>query len=275
MDERLLELERMIVDAWPAAETAEVDGWLLRASGGPTHRGNSVATLATSGAANLDERIGRAEQWYRERGQATMFQVGPCAAPAGLDEALAARGYVVEGAASFAAAPSTVVLERTERETAGVEVFVTSSPSRAWLDINAAASRFSNRFDSFLGFVARLGPRCRFVTVHAPRAARAKESEAPMGVDDTGQVMAAALGIAGPEPRLGIYAMLTAPAFRRRGAARAALQALARRALSEGVPELYLLFDTANVAASALYAESGFAPVYDYHYRSKPTANVG
>jgi GNAT superfamily N-acetyltransferase len=275
MDQRLLELERMIVDAWPAAETADVDGWLLRASGGPTHRGNSVATLAASGGANLDERIGRVEQWYRERGQPVMFQIGPCATPAGLDDALAARGYAVEGAASFAAAPASLVLERTARETAGAAVSVASSPSRAWLDINAAASRFSNRFDSFLGFVTRLGPRCRFVTVHAPRAAAASESEVPMGSNDTGEVMAAALGIAGPAPRLGIYAMLTAPAFRRRGAARAALHALARCARSEGLHELYLLFDTANVAARALYAESGFAQVYDYHYRSKPTTNLG
>ena len=61
------ELERLVVDAWPAAETEELDGWLLRASGGPTHRGNSVATLAAGSALSLDQRIARAEQWYRER----------------------------------------------------------------------------------------------------------------------------------------------------------------------------------------------------------------
>jgi GNAT superfamily N-acetyltransferase len=275
MDPRLLELERMVVNAWPAAETADVDGWLLRASGGPTHRGNSVATLEASGAATLDERIERVERWYREREQPAMFQIGPCASPQGLDAALAARGYAVEGAARFATAPASRVLERTARESGGGPVQVQSSPSRAWIDINATASRFAHRLDSFLGFVARLGPRCRFVTVHAPRAARAAEREPPAGSDDPGEAIASALGISGEGPHFGIYAMLTAPAFRRRGAARAVLHALARQARSEGFDELYLLFDTANVAARALYAESGFADVYDYHYRSKPTTNVG
>jgi hypothetical protein len=41
----LLELEDMVVDAWPADEALNLRGWLLRRSGGPTHRGNSVATL--------------------------------------------------------------------------------------------------------------------------------------------------------------------------------------------------------------------------------------
>jgi hypothetical protein len=40
MKQRLRELEEIVVDAWPAAEAAEQAGWLLRTSGGPTHRGN-------------------------------------------------------------------------------------------------------------------------------------------------------------------------------------------------------------------------------------------
>jgi GNAT superfamily N-acetyltransferase len=252
--DRLLELERMIVDAWPAAESDDLDGWLLRASGGPTHRGNSIATLEARGSATLDDRIEQAEGWYCARGRTVMFQVGPCASPAGLDSALAARGYVVEGAARFAAAPTSRVLERTAREPSawGGAVRVESSPSQAWLDINASASRFAAAFDVFLGFVARLGPRCRFVSVHA----------------EPGRAAAAGLGIISGSS-LGVYAMLTAPPFRRQGAARAALHALAQTALEGGLPEVYLLFDQSNAAAHALYAESGFTKVYDYHYRSK------
>src|SRR5687767_4189672 len=67
MHQVLRELETMVVDAWPAAETLERDGWLLRASGGPTHRGNSVATLDATGVIGLDARIDDAEAWYRER----------------------------------------------------------------------------------------------------------------------------------------------------------------------------------------------------------------
>jgi hypothetical protein len=41
MDDSTRRLEQAVVFAWPASETADVDGWLLRASGGPTNRGNS------------------------------------------------------------------------------------------------------------------------------------------------------------------------------------------------------------------------------------------
>jgi hypothetical protein len=60
MKQLLRELEEAVVDAWPAAETADLDGWLLRASGGPSHRGNSVATLEAGSQLELDARIERA-----------------------------------------------------------------------------------------------------------------------------------------------------------------------------------------------------------------------
>jgi ribosomal protein S18 acetylase RimI-like enzyme len=258
MDQRLFELETMIVDAWPAAETATLEGWLLRASGGPTHRGNSTATLGATGSASLDDRIDGAERWYRERRRPVMFQVGPCASPSGLDAALAARGYIIEGAACFAAAPTSTVLERTSVDaplSGGASVLAESSPGRGWLELNASASRFADSLDAFLGFITRLGSRCLFVSVHTPQ----------------GEVAATGLGIRSGA-RLGVYAMLTAPSFRRRGAARALLHALAESALEAGQPELYLLFEPANVAARSLYVASGFSEVYGYHYRSKPSA---
>jgi ribosomal protein S18 acetylase RimI-like enzyme len=252
----LHELETIVVDSWPAAETAELGGWLLRASGGPTHRGNSVATLAASGPAPLSARIEQAERWYVERGQRPLFQLGPCALPVGLDAALAARGYVVEGGALCAVAPASEVLESSAPRASAateLEASVTSSPSAEWLHVNATASRFAGAFEGFLGFVTRLGPRCRFVSVRTK----------------TGEPAAVALGITSGE-RLGVYAMLTAPTQRRQGAGRAALHALARSALGHGQGELYLLVEGANVAARGLYAGCGFRDVYAYHYRAAP-----
>lgn len=252
MSSLLRELESVVVEAWPAAEVSELGGWLLRASGGPTHRGNSVATLSASGPAALAQRIEQAERWYRERGRWPMFQLGPCSVPAGLDAALAARGYVIEGAALCATAPVSEVLERSApRGGAALEARVTSSPSSAWLQLNASASRFAGALDGFLGFVTRLGSRCRFVSVHT----------------EAGEPAAVALGISSPA-RLGVYAMLTAPTQRRRGAGRAALQALARSALEHAEDELYLLVESGNAPARGLYAGCGFRDVYGYHYRA-------
>lgn len=241
------ELEDTVVAAWPARDTQSLDGWLLRASGGPTHRGNSVATLEANSELALHERIARAEAWYAEREQPSLFQLGPCVAPSDLDAALAARGYRKEGEAVLARATPDVVLRSTACSLAGS---VAAQPSPEWLRVAADASRFAATRDVFLGFMARLGTRCRFVTAYS----------------DTGLAIATCLGIWSGE-RLGVYAMLSLPEARRGGGGRAVLHALAQSAKADGARELYLLVEPSNVAARALYAASGFEDVYPYHYR--------
>ncbi|HEU4578067.1 MAG TPA: GNAT family N-acetyltransferase [Polyangiaceae bacterium] len=240
------ELERLVVDAWPAAETEELDGWLLRASGGPTNRGNSVATLAAGSALGLEERIARTEQWYRERGRTAVIQVGPAAAPEGLDAALEQRGYRRHGDSVTAIAAPQVVSEHTKSV---LRASVESSPNPEWIGIVESSSRHASTHEVLRGFLARLGARCRFVT------AWVQEQPAAIG-----------LGITSPG-RLGVYAMHTVPELRRRGAARAVLHALAGTALAEGQGELYLLVDAQNTGARSLYTHNGFRDVYHYHYR--------
>src|ERR1700734_1637215 len=48
-DETARRLERLHVRAWPAGETARLDGWLWRWSGGASQRANSVATIDFTG----------------------------------------------------------------------------------------------------------------------------------------------------------------------------------------------------------------------------------
>jgi GNAT superfamily N-acetyltransferase len=241
------ELEKAVVGAWPATESVDLDGWLLRASGGPTHRGNSVATLEERLGMSLSARIEHAEAWYRERDKPPMFQLGPCVAPSELDPVLASRGYRKEGEAVLALAPSALVVQRTPD---AFSTRIESKASDAWLQIAARSSRFAATHDVLLGFLDRLGTRCRFVTAYSA----------------SGQSAAICIGISS-EGRLGVYAMLTLPDQRRRGMAGAALHALAQSALSDGTPELYLLVEVGNAPARALYARSGFQDVYDYHYR--------
>lgn len=243
----LRDLEETVVDAWPASETLQLGGWVLRASGGPTHRGNSVATLDATGDMSLDARIEQAEAWYRERGRPAQFQIGPCAAPMGLDAALTARGYRKGGEALCAVGAALGAVAVTD---ASLTARVESSPGEAWLEVATSASRFASSHEVFLGFLARLGPRARFVTTYA----------------EGGGAAAIGLGITSGR-RLGVYAMLTLPEQRRRGAARAALAALAKSALTDGIPELYLLVERENTAARSLYARFGFQDLYDYHYR--------
>lgn len=250
------ELEEAVVESWPAAECQPLDGWLLRCSGGPTHRGNSVATLAAGSALSLTERLSRMEAWYQARGQRAQLQVGPCAAPAELDAVLEQRGYrrtgealVMTASAARVAQPLRVPL-RTQ---------VQQEPGPAWRGIAAATSRFAASPEVLDGFLARLSGRAWCVTAWLDSA----------GVPAPERAAAMGLGIRHGR-WLGVYAMHTRPDSRRRGAGRALLQALAEQALREHIQQLYLLVEPDNAPARALYAQCGFQDLYGYHYRVLP-----
>jgi GNAT superfamily N-acetyltransferase len=232
------EIEDAVVDAWPAAECEELDGWWLRASGGPTHRANSVATLSAGAVVPLASRIAQAEAFYRARGLRPMFQVGPMAAPTGLDAALADRGYRIEGVALAAVADPVEVVARLARTH---ETSVGTRASDAWLQ---HAGHFADTYDFFIDLLSRLGTRCRFVTAR----------------DAGGTVTGTCLGISS-EDRLGVYTMLTTPSARRKGTGVALLRALAESALAERIRELYLLVELDNAPARALYTRAGFTEI--------------
>jgi ribosomal protein S18 acetylase RimI-like enzyme len=254
MKHRLRELEEAVVDAWPVPEAEELDGWLLRRTGGPSRRGNSVSTLDLGRKLELDARIAAAEAWYAARGQRPIFQIGPAVSPKDLDSVLEARGYAVEGAAVFVSALPAEVVMRTRDSHA---VTLTRKPSAGFAEVVQAASRFSATYDAFLTVLHALGTRCRFAVATA--------NDVPV---------AACVGIAS-EGRLGVYAMITRPALRRRGAARSLLHGLACHAVNDKLDELYLLVDEDNAPARSLYAQSGFADVFSYHYRARVDTQSG
>jgi GNAT superfamily N-acetyltransferase len=250
MNRRLRELEEMVVDAWPAGEMHELEGWLLRASGGPSRRGNSIATLDFHGDdSSLPEALARAEAWYRARSRVPLFQIGPCVQPTDLDAQLEQRGYQKQDLTWFASAAPHDVLERAPR--LRWESSVSTRPSPAWTDLCVEQSRFAGSGAAFQLVLRTLGSRARFVLVR--------------GRD--GAPSAGALAIAS-EDQLGIYAMFTSSAARRKGAGMAVLEAAARDALAERFGSLYLLVDADNGPARALYAAAGFKDEYSYHYRS-------
>jgi N-acetylglutamate synthase len=65
----------------------------------------------------------------------------------------------------------------------------------------------------------------------------------------------------------GVFNMATAPHARRRGVGRLALSAVARWAVGQDTPRLYLQVEESNAAARRLYEATGFTPLGTYHYR--------
>ena len=245
------DLQRVMVGAWPAMETARLGDWVLRASRGFTQRANSVMTAGDPGVP-LAEAVEHVEQWYVARDLVPNLTVagpvGVAAAADPLGALLLARGYVARIPTRTLTASASRVLESTSGAAAdgGTVVLVATEPglTDAWLD---AYRRYRGVDDTAARAVLTGSP--------AQDLATARTSD--------GRVVGVArLGVASAWG--GVAAMWVDPDLRHQGVATALLRALAGRAREHGVRSLHLQTDSDNVAALSLYQRHGFEPHHDY-----------
>lgn len=238
------DLQRVMVGAWPAMETARLGDWLLRASRGFTQRANSVVAVGDPGLPLADALV-EVERWYAARDLPANLTV---AVPVGSDPALdpltleaLVRGYEVR--------QPTVTLTAATRAVADLAVREASPDSRppvvglgtTMADEWLAAYRSYREVDEVAARAILTGsPEQVFAT--------ARDGSQVVGVGRLG--LADAWG--------GVAAMWVSPTARRRGVASLLLRALAREALDRGVLSLHLQTDEANTAALALYERHGF-----------------
>jgi ribosomal protein S18 acetylase RimI-like enzyme len=232
-----VELERIAAQGWPGTETAELDGWLLRAGGGFTGRANSALPLA--GEVDVDTVV----RWYAERGLPAVVQV-PTPARDDLLAALTDRGWEpLHGAVVLTAAPAGVLAATEARDLPPVEV--AGTPDDDWLSL------YHYRGGSLLA--AALDVLCagdpEFVTLRLD-----------------GRV-AAICRTATTEGWLGLTAVEVEPALRRRGLATHLLRQVVERT---GAGHVYLQTEHTNTAALALYRQAGFTPHHEYRYLRAP-----
>ena len=245
----VLEIEEAAFRAWPAAEVVELSGWRLRFTHGVTRRANSVWPNDWRDETTLNERLEAVEAFSAARGIAPSFQLTSAARPADLDAVLAARGYAVD-------APVIVMTRELDE------------PSRAPFRLGFLGDRLAEtgrRVAHRSSGTGSLRRRARRISrdPRAPRRPRRLRAR-PLG---RGPV-AVGLGVT-DGPWLGIFAMLTLPEARRRGAAKAVLHALTSWGAARGARRAYLQVERDNDAARALYTACGFVPAYEYHYRTK------
>lgn len=237
-------LDRLADRGWPAIEREGLEGWTLRAASGVTNRPNSV--LTSGPVDDLGAAVDAAERWYAARSLPAVFQVSPASSPE-LGGVLSERGYrehsqtdiLVADRETVAAAPATAAPVR-----------IADHPDDAWLDTwwsvdgrggaaeRAAAAR-----------ILRGGPA--LYAAHGDPAA--PDAVARLAVVDRWG---------------GLFAVATRPSARRRGLARALVQALATASAEHGVDGLWLQVLAGNTAAHALYASLGFRPASRYAYWS-------
>ncbi len=246
------DLQRVMLGAWPAMETARLGEWVLRASRGFTNRGNSVMTAGSPGRP-MPDAVDAVERWYARRGLPSNLTV---AGPVGFDPArdtlaaeLLRRGYVPRVTTRTLTAAAAEVTLRADPPPPGVAVSAAEVLTDEWLT-------------AYRGYRDVDDEAARAVLVGSPAQdfALARHEGRVLGIGRLG--VASAWG--------GVAAMWVSPAARRRGIASALLGELAARAQARGVRSLHLQTDTDNLPALALYTAHGFAPHHDYVNLRRP-----
>jgi GNAT superfamily N-acetyltransferase len=241
---RTIELESAGVESWPARETLELDGWLLRFTDGYTHRGNSVATHRYAGN-QLGVAIEQVEHEYRARAIRPMFQISPAASPVDLERILRERGYATI-TPTLTCVASSLVMRASLPEPR--EVHTSGEPEEDFIALLLAGSRSEADGHERLDILSRIELPHICVTAY-----------------DKGVAVACGTGTL-CKGWVGINMMRTALEHRRSGHAQRVLSAIARWSDGKGVSRLYLNVEQANYGARALYTKAGFETAYEYRY---------
>lgn len=238
-------LEELAMRAWPALETVESDGWVLRFSEGYTRRANSVHPLEPGGC-RLADKMGEAEELYAERGLPTIFKLTPASLPETLDEALAARGYAVE------ARTLVYVAEALPHDDGGI--LIETAPARA--------ARWREAFHR----MSDVPPHRQ--AIHERILAAIPWATAFATVEEEGRTVGCALGVVESE-WLGIFDVIVDHAVRRHGYGELLTRGLMGWGCRAGATTAYLQVMAGNLPALALYQKLGFRERYGYWYRVK------
>ena len=243
------EIEPHAVESWPARETIDCDGWLLRFTSGFSARANSASVVSYTGL-SLVESIEAVEAAYRMRGLPPLFQVSPASRPRELEDVLRARGYAHKPPTMLMIADALAIATESD-------AVIASTADADFVRLTREGSHSPADGDERLSILERIACPKAFVTAHADGAS--VSCGASVATGDWASV----------------YVMRTTPAERRRGHGRKVLQAIAAWALRQGATRLYLQVDEANAAGRALYARAGFRDGYRYlHYAAPEQAKM-
>ncbi|HVZ09233.1 GNAT family N-acetyltransferase [Rhodopila sp.] len=224
-------MERAHVRAWPALETARIEGWLWRASGGGSQRANSVSTVDFTGidpAAAIDA----VEARYRALGTVARFHTFDDTQPPGLAALLEQRGY-----------------QPTEGT---ITLFKRPMPGPAPSDIEQRDTPWPGWIDTYTGEIT---PNRREVNTRILAAIPAPRMF--FGHCRDGHIVATALCVIDAGCAV-VECVATRAGFRRQGAANRVMRALETWAAAQGADLLGLQVVSTNIPARTLYENLGF-----------------
>ncbi len=249
MDDFSWTVAETLMNARPCPAEVYLDGWILRASGGPVRRTNSVNSTPRRNE-NFDMIILGAETIYHRLGQASIFKV--LSFDAAIDGTLAERGYRAEGL-------SHVLLADLDGEPPSSGITVDRDrPSAAWLEAWRTINRVETGGLTEAAFLAAIG-NLVLPAAFALRRVDGEPVSLAYGVTHRGLLTLEAVG--------------THPDHRGRGYARDVVSSLMQWARGSGLQQACLAVEAGNAPALKLYRSLGFdRELYRYHYRRRVMA---
>ena len=249
----LARIEDAGINASAPREQLWIDGWLVRFSPGKAKRARCIQAVA-AGRLPLDERLARCLAVYAEARLQPYVRITPFSQPAGLDEALAARG-----------------MERLDDTRVMVVALQAGSPALAEGDTHGAVvlqDVAGDAFAEWIGLQRGSSPEAR--AAHAERIRHSPVRHRALAmIDAEGRTVAGGQVVVEGD-LAGLYDVFSVEAVRGRGLAGALCRRLLRLAAAQGARDAYLQVDASNAPARRVYERLGFADAYAYHYRSPP-----
>jgi|SRR5581483_224019 len=241
-------VEETCLNAWPGLREIVLEGWLVRYAQGVSRRLNSANPLSAS-AEISDAVVAETAAFFQRRGQPAIFRV-PSIAVAGVDEALATRGYTAEG-------ETCVVHGRLDAMAAEIDpaVVLRPRPDRIWFAAMAGLQGYNaDQAQIYRRIVGAVSIPAAFASL----------------TDESGRIVSMAYGSI-HNGMLCYDLVVTDARQRRRGHSRRIVTTLAGWAKAQGATDACLQVVAENTAARALYDQIGLtSEMYRYHYRRAP-----
>lgn len=239
--------EEISNNGWPALQTLQYDGWLLRFADGVTKRSNSVSMLYPS-RLPLEEKIDFCEVTYTHRGIPPCFKITSGSESSTIDSSLGHRGYTIPATISFQVAP--IIHPPTP---SSKEILIEKGMNETWIDHFIRMNRFeSTRKPVYLAIMKQIIiPKC-LVSV--------MRGEQTIGVG---------LGVA-EGGCVGLFDLVVDPDYRNQGVGTDIVKRIMQWGYDQGARSCYLQVLTDNIQAINIYRKTGFKEIYQYWYRMKP-----
>ncbi|MDY7221223.1 GNAT family N-acetyltransferase [Halalkalibacterium halodurans] len=240
-------IEQLSMNALPALETKQRDGWILRFANGYTKRANSIHPLYRS-SEEVEVKMKACEQLYHDRELHVVYKITPTASPSHLDDYLDSMGYTYEGETSV-----QVLLLDDMGEKPEAHVVMNDQLNDKWLDHYCHFNRVSIADQLTLkNMLEKIVPQTCYMLL----------------TDEKGNVCSCGLGVLEGE-YIGLFDIVTNEQVRKQGYGTKLIKSLLHWGKKHGACYAYLQVVLENVPALKLYSKLGFKEVYMYWYRVK------